>query len=388
MNSIIHRFVRSFDRSAASPAASSIPFLLLLLLPAFAPGRLTAQDAGRTSVGGYGELHYNEPDGTRRGELDFHRFVLYFSHAFSEDVTFQSELELEHNVVEAGNSQGGYVILEQAYLDWRFAGTTGLRAGILLIPVGIINERHEPPTFHGVERPNVDRIIIPTTWFEAGAGLYGTITDNLRYQAYVVAGLKASGIAGSTGIRSARQRAYRSDPSNPSFTGRLDFTAGPSLRIGASVFAGNTTGGSATLGSGTLALFSGDAEFTAGQLRIRAVGARGSLGDAEKINLAYAKSAADDFYGWYGEGAYDVMPHLDPATEIQLHLFARYEKYNTQSSVTGFTADPAFDRNDVTLGLTLKPTHDTAFKLDYQFLNNESGSDAKAFNLGMAYQFN
>lgn len=372
------------------------PILFILIIAgALVPGRAAAQGGEQTTVGGYGELHYNEPDGSKRGELDFHRFVIYYSHAFSDAVSFQSEVELEHNIVEAGSSAGGYIALEQAYLDWRFAGSMGLRAGILLIPVGIINERHEPATFHGVERPNVDKVIIPTTWFEAGAGLYGSFSEQVRYQAYVVAGLEASGFSGSGGIRNGRQRGFRSDPVNPSFTGRLDYTASTDARFGASAFVGNTTGGAAAQGSGTLALLSGDGEYASGNLRLRAVGALGTIGDASRINAAYVDTAGaftkkipDSFYGFYAEGAYNVLPHLDPATATELHLFVRYEKYNTQASVTGFTASPANDRNEVTVGATLKPTYNTAFKVDYQFLNNATGTGAKAFNLGIGYQFN
>ncbi|HLF13711.1 MAG TPA: hypothetical protein VI932_02320 [Bacteroidota bacterium] len=349
--------------------------------------RAWAQDE-QTTVGGYGELHYNEPDGTGRGQLDFHRFVLYYAHTFSDRVSFQSELELEHTRIEAGDEDGGEIAIEQAYLEWRFAGSTGLRAGIVLVPMGIINERHEPATFNGVERPNVDRTIIPSTWREAGLGLYGKFSDALSYQAYVVAGLKAEGFSGSGGIRGGRQSGFRSDPVNPSFAGRLDYLADASLKLGGSVFAGNTTGGVSSMGSGMLLIVSGDAEFRQGNFALRAVGVYGSLGDADKINTAFGRGVADNFYGFYGEGAYDIMPHIDPLTETSLILFARYEKYNTQSTVTGFQANPVNDRDEITIGATLKPTYNTAFKVDYQFLNNGADVNTKALNFGIGYQFN
>ncbi len=368
-----------------------IPVLIVLAL---LPGRISAQEE-QTTVGGYGELHYNEPDGSGRGQLDFHRFILYYSHTFSDRVSFQSELELEHTRIEAGEEDGGEIALEQAYLDWQFAGSTGLRAGIVLIPMGIINERHEPATFNGVERPNVDRTIIPTTWREAGLGLYGRFSDALIYQAYVVAGLKAEGFSGSGGIRGGRQNGFRSDPANPSFAGRLDYIADASLKLGSSVFAGNTTGGAAAMGRGTLLLISGDGEFTQGNFTLRAVGAHGTLGDADKINNAYldtagafTKKIADSFYGYYAEGAYNIMPHIDPAAETSLILFARYEKYDTQAGVTGFQADPSNDRNEITIGATLKPTYNTAFKVDYQFLNNAANRNTRVLNFGIGYQFN
>ncbi len=360
--------------------------LVALLTLASAP--LVAQEEEQTTVGGYGELHYNEPDGSARGQLDFHRFVLFLSHTFSDRVSFQSEIEIEHTRIEAGEDDGGELALEQAYIDWRFADVSGLRAGIVLIPMGIINERHEPATFNGVERPNVDRNIIPTTWREAGIGAYGRFSDALAWQAYVVAGLKADGFSGSGAIRGGRQSGFRSDPSNPSLAGRIDYLAGASMRFGGSVFAGNTTSGDSAMGDGRLLLFSGDAEFSTGNFTARAVGAYGSIGDADDINAAYGNAVADNFYGYYGEGAYDIMPHIDPTTGTSLILFARYEKYNTQSSVTGFTANPAYDRDEVTIGATLKPTFNTAFKVDYQFLNNGADVNTGILNFGIGYQFN
>jgi len=376
MNSIIQR----------SPAFAIFLFTVLLL--ALPSGRLAAQEAGSTNVGGYGELHYNEPDGSARGQLDFHRFVLFVSHTFSERVSFQSEIEIEHTRIEAGEEEGGEVAVEQAYLDWRFSGIAGLRAGIVLIPMGLINERHEPAGFHGVERPNVDRNIIPSTWREAGVGLFGKFSDDLQYQAYVVAGMDAEGFTGEEAVREGRQEGFRSDPSNPSFTGRLSYLGGAGLSLGVSAFAGNTTVDQATLGKGMLTMFSGDAVYGVGNFEARAVGAWGSIADADKINGVYGNDVADSFYGFYVEGAYNVLPHLDAETETELYLFTRYEKYNTQSSVTGFTANPAYDRDEVTAGLTLRPTPDVAFKMDYQFFNNAADADAKMLNFGIAYQFN
>jgi hypothetical protein len=149
------------------------------------------------------------------------------------------------------------------------------------------------------------------------------------------------------------------------------------------------------MGSGALVMLSGDVEFASGNFRGRAVGVHGSLGDADLINDAFRDTAgaftkriADSFYGWYAEGGYDIMPHIDDAAETALVLFARYERYDTQSGVTGFAADPRNDRTEVTVGATLKPTYNTAFKVDYQFLNTAADVDAKALNFGIGYQFN
>jgi len=137
----------------------------------------------RTTLGGYGELHYNNfrgdlPDGVtdhKKDEIDFHRFVLFFGHKFNDWISFKAELELEHAL--AGEGKGGEIELEQAYVDLALNKHYNIKAGLFIIPVGILNETHEPPTFYGVERNEVEKRIIPTTWWEAGAAVYGEVTQ-------------------------------------------------------------------------------------------------------------------------------------------------------------------------------------------------------------------
>ena len=351
---------------------------------------LLAQSQETTTIGGYGELHYNEPDGAAKGRLDFHRFVLYLGHSFNDKLSFKSEIELEHTKIEAtssGGAESGEVAIEQAYLDWQFNEHIGLKAGIILPPIGIINQIHEPPTFNGVERPNVDRIIIPTTWRESGVGIYGTLSEGVKYQLYVMAGLRAEGFNGSNGIRGGRQEALESSPTNPSFSGRVEYVPTSDLKFGGSFFAGNTTQGDSALGSGMLSLISGDVQYNIERFTFRAVGAFESTSDAQKINVAFNNNVADQIYGFYVEGTYNIMPLFAPECEFILSPFVRYEKYNTHAKVTGFIANTAYDRNEVTLGATLKPTYNTAFKIDYQFLNNAADSNTKQLNLGIGYSF-
>ncbi|MDH3251170.1 MAG: hypothetical protein OEM41_00180 [Ignavibacteria bacterium] len=352
---------------------------------------LFAQVTPTTTVGGYGELHYNEPDGRTRGQLDFHRFVVYLSHTFASDISLYSEVELEHTRIEAGEDDGGEISIEQAFLDYRLSTSIGVRAGILLTPVGLINLYHEPPTFHGVERPNVDRVIIPSTWSEAGAGVYGMLTDGLQYQAYIIAGLDAAGFSAGSGLRGGRQLGYRSNPANPSLTGRLDYTPVLGLQLGGSFFIGGSAGGNDSLGSATVAMWSGDIRYATRDLSLRAVGAIATIGDAEKINAVYRGAVADRIFGYYVEAAYNILPLLAPDSEQELFVFGRFEKYNTQAATTGFAALQQFNRNDIVLGVTYKPTYNTALKCDYTFLKNNlnagSATNTKQLNIGLGYFF-
>src|SRR6266508_631177 len=229
-----------------------------------------------TTIGGYGEIHYTNRSGRNTpAEVNLRRFVVYLAHAFDEHISFRSELEVEDAKVEGG-SAGGEVALEQAFLDYRFSDRLTLRTGLVLIPVGIINETHEPPTFNGVDRPAFDHDVIPTTWRELGVGAVGTIPggSGLAYRVYVVNGLRAEGLSAGEGIREGRQEGRQASFANPSVTGRLEW-ARPGVKIGGSFWYGGTADTNATVGTGTFgaagALLSADARYESGPLALRAV---------------------------------------------------------------------------------------------------------------------
>ena len=156
-----------------------------------------------TAIGGYGELTLNAPS-NGPNVVDMRRIVLYIGHNFTEKLRFYGELELEHAVTSADDA--GEFELEQAFLDYLAWRPLNFRAGVILVPMGIINIYHEPPTFNGVDRPETDTVIIPSTWREPGAGVFGDIRG-LRYQAYVVNGFKANGFTASNGVREGHQEA-------------------------------------------------------------------------------------------------------------------------------------------------------------------------------------
>src|SRR5207247_2607217 len=178
------------------------------------------------------------------------RFVVYLAHSFDERLAFRSELEVEDAKIEGGQA-GGEVSLEQAYLDYRLGDWITLRTGLVLPPVGIINETHEPPTFNGVERPGFDHDVIPTTWREIGLGAVGTIPggSGLAYRVYVVNGLRADGLSAAEGIREGRQEGRQASFANPSFTGRVEW-ARPGVKIGGSFWYGGTADTNEAVGPG------------------------------------------------------------------------------------------------------------------------------------------
>src|SRR3954464_11216951 len=268
---------------------------------------LSAQEEETTSVGGYGEVHYTNASGPGTpGTVNVARFVLYLAHSFSEKLAFRSELEVEDAKVEGGE-EGGEVALEQLYLDYLISPAFTMRAGLVLPPVGIVNEIHEPPTFNGVARPTFDRDIIPTTWREIGIGAVGSFPGSagLSYRVYLVNGLKASGFDAVSGIRGGRQEGKEASFANPSLTGRLEW-ARPGLRVGGSFWYGGSANQDAVLGDGTfanaVALVSADVRYDVGPLMFRGVVANVSIADADQINAAYGGDVGSRIAGGYVEG--------------------------------------------------------------------------------------
>jgi hypothetical protein len=185
------------------------------------------------------DFHFNKVEG-QDGILDFHRFVLLFNHSFSPRIRFVGELELEHAFVE-GLEEAGEIELEQAYLDFLVSRAFNVRAGMMLVPVGIINERHEPPVYNGVERPFVDTVIVPTTWFEVGAGVHGELGRGFRYRAFVMAPLNALEFDAEEGIRGGRQKGSEANVRNVALTGRAEYLGVPGLTLGASFWTGDSS---------------------------------------------------------------------------------------------------------------------------------------------------
>ncbi len=359
-------------------------YLFAILLLAASP-LAKAQETG-TTVGGYGELHYNEPEGSAKGMLDMHRFVIYLNHQFNDWIGFYSETELEHTFLTS-SSGPGELSIEQAYLEFTPWSKVGVRAGIVLPPVGIINQVHEPNTFHGVERPSFHRVVIPTTWREAGVGVFSTPVEGLTIQLYTVSSFMGGGLSASNGLRGGRWKAAEASTADMGFTGRVDVLPLAGLNLGASFFTGGLTGGNEALGDASTSIVAGDARFSMGGFELRAEGAMVSVNDAEKLNAVFNNNVADKMNGYYVEIAYDFLRHLAD-TEQQLFVFGRYEGYNTQAETTGFDPIETNDRMDTTVGFTWKPDPGVAVKLDYQQFDNAVIDKSRGqLNIGFGYAF-
>jgi len=346
---------------------------------------LGAKISEGVSIGGYAQIDYNEPDGSAPGKLDVHRLVMFLGYKFNEKVSFMSEIEYEH-VSE--------VYVEQAYLKYKANENFNVLAGLMLVPMGIINEFHEPTTFYGVERPNVDNYIVPTTWREIGVGFSGKIDNaSLKYQAYLFNGFKsyAAGagiLRGSDGFRKGRQKGAESVVNSPNLSAKIDYYGITGLRLGLSGYFGKTQTDNSSIEGSTvgISMIGLDARYKYNNLELRGQYIHTNLTDTEDYNLLTGKDLGSKMYGLYGEVAYS----FDLKGVEKLTPFLRYEKHNTHAETAGIlVANDAFDRDEIIFGLNYKVANGAAFKIDYQLMNNAvAGSDtSKVFNAGVAVSF-
>jgi cell division protein FtsB len=345
------------------------------------------------SIAGYGEMLYenfeSETDaGTPSGrtdQIDFVRAVVYFGYRFNEKILFNSEIEFEH----AHTDLGGSVAVEFAHLDFALTDSITARGGMVLLPMGLINEFHEPNAYLGTHRPLTENVIIPTTWRENGAGVIGS-HGIFNYRAYVVAGLNAANFT-SSGLRNGRQSGARSKLGDPAFVGRLDVNPAPGIVVGGSFFAGNsivfgTT--EADLDVPTrIAEFHG--EFKRHGFQVRGLYAHASLDDVTELNnflaLTGSSSVGESMNGGYIEAGYNV---LSGRGEQSLTPYVRYESVDTQSEVpSGFLKNPARDQSLWTVGLEYKPISNIVVKADYIAFDNEANTGVDQFSILLGYSF-
>nr|WP_121013132.1 DUF3373 domain-containing protein [Hydrogenivirga caldilitoris] len=343
------------------------------------------------SVGGYGEVHFYKSNKDIRGGTksytDLTRLILYIGYAFTEKLKFTSELELEHASTNSGHGTGGgYFKAELAILDYNFKPQFGVRGGLLLIPVGIINEVHEPPTFYTVDRPYLERNIIPTTWEEIGVGAYGTI-GMVDYRVYVTNALMLKGGGGyspSAPLKTARQRGARAVSERFGLTGRVDLNLPYNLKLGGSFWTGDvqSKGGSdSNLGLrrgekvGSVTLFSPHLWWQWAGFDVRVVGAYVKVNDADKIgNDLGVTNYPSKMQGFYTQVAYNVLRLTD--IEQELYIFGMYENYDTHASVPSGYSKPAGHKVQIfNVGLSYKPHPLVALKADYVKEDYSDGND-------------
>ncbi|MGE0042469.1 MAG: hypothetical protein AB7H88_13270 [Vicinamibacterales bacterium] len=336
--------------------------------------------ASGVSIAGYGEMLYENVDG-RTPRIDFLRAILYAGYRFDDRFIFNSEIEVEH---------ADEISVEFAYLDYRLRDDLTIRGGMLLVPLGLVNEFHEPTVFVGARRPETEQRIIPSTWRENGVGILGG-RGWVNYRLFAVNGLKATGFS-AAGLRGGRQKGAQALAANWGLAGRLDVTPVPGVFGGVGLYRGGS--GQDLVDSGradvatTIMEFHGQAQVRG--FDVRGLFARATLDDVTALNralgLSGARSVGETLEGGYVQVGYNVLSQVAPRTSLM--PFYRFEQINTQSSVpTGFLADPAQDQTFHTFGVELKPIGQIVVKADYQRVTNRAGTGRNQFNVNLGYVF-
>lgn len=353
------------------------------------------------SIAGYGEVVYenyadkkdDDSPGGRADQIDYLRNIIYVGYRYNDRFLFNAEIEFEHAL--AGDGKPGEVAMEFGYVDAMLIPELTFRAGMVLVPIGIINEFHEPSTFFGALRPETERHIIPTTWRANGMGFVGGTASGIGYRAYILEGLNAAKFSAS-GIRSGRQSGARAVAENLAFAGRAEYTGFPGLNIGASFYTGNSGQGLRdSLGSqisSPTTILAVHAMLVRSGFEVRALYARSSIGDVVQLNdalgFAGGGSIGEEQFGYYVTFGYDVLQLLMAGSEAQLQPFIQYEKLDTQHKVPGgFSRNPANEKTNLTLGVMYKPISNVGFKLDYIDRDNEAGNALDQFNIALTYLF-
>ena len=338
------------------------------------------------SIAGYGEMLYENYASDKTAQFDYLRAILYAGYRFNDKFIFNSELEVEH---------AKEIFVEFAYIDWLAHENFGVRAGVLLVPMGLVNEFHEPTVFMGAERPVTETSIIPSTWRENGAGVYGSAGDLVSFRAYVVNGFNGSAFS-SSGVRGGRQKGGKAKADNMAFTGRVDITPTPGVFFGGSFYAGGSGQGDIEVDGVNYGVrtsifdLHGQAQFRGFDLR--ALYAQANLDDTSELNLVLgligSKGVAEKMQGGYVQVGYDLLSQVPAAAGVGLTPYIRYEKVDTQAAVAaGFTRSPSTNNTYTTFGVELKPIPNIVVKVDHMWVANDAGSGVNQFNVNVGYAF-
>jgi hypothetical protein len=354
-------------------------------------GRLGSDRPDPLTFHGYGEMHVNLPetgtmDDTDPGLAEFHRFVLGWSYEFSSDIRFDAEVDFEHNASE--------IELEYAQLEIDLARGLSFRAGSLLMPVGPLNEVHEPPNFYSVERPYLEQSLIPTTWMENGAGLSLRTSDGtLAGRAYLVAGLDAAGFGALDGLRGGRTKGVESSLEDAAGVGRVELVPRLGeglgrLALGASGYFGEADQGRGALETVEVTVIEADARYEAAGVDLKGEVVTVSVDGAGRVSALAGETVGERMLGWLVEAGVRPLRTLAPGFERELVLFGRLEMLDTHDEVPdGYARDPATKRTIGTLGLAYHPHHRVALKGDLELWEDDADDTVSRVNLGFGFMF-
>lgn len=369
------------------------------------------------SLWGYGEIYYTHPvHDSSKTEFDLARAVFGIGYRFDDRTNFNSEYEVEHAVSSA--SDKGEFEVEQFYIDHQIADWAGVKAGLFLMPFGLLNEHHEPTNFYGVQRNFVETLIIPSTWREGGVGFHGNTPIGLGWDVGVTTGVNLGGWNNSpenpqyrtaldlednavAPLQATHQELQLANAQHLSQYVSLNYSGVPGLLAGAAIFTGKAAIPKVPAGlpDERVTLWEAHARWTPGAADFSAVYARGQISDTATYNLVntgVANPLPSQFLGYYFQGAYTVWP----SGSYRFSPFIRWEHYDMgvafEGIAPGFTTVPtglAADgkpwpqpRDRVwTVGASFFLNPHVVLKADYQHF--DINSDFTRMDLGLGLNF-
>jgi hypothetical protein len=358
-----------------------------------AGSKIYQAEEGGVTIGGYGEAFYKNSEEKGTDEADFLRNVLYFGYRFNDRILFNSEIEIEH---------ADEIFVEFAYLDFLFSEEFNVRTGMMLTPLGFVNEVHEPQFFFGNLRPPVETQIIPSTTRENGVGIYGRLGGQVDYRLYVQNSFDGTGISDSN-LRGLRQKGSNAKAEDLAVTGRLDWSPATGLTLGTSFWSGDLAHDDKYNNEDvdfTLNLYDVRAQYEYGGLKLRTLYTKADIDDTLAVSQEQGVAIAEEMEGWYVEAGYDVFTLWENSPDRQsLYPWARYSTIDTQASIAqdvvdaGFSKDPKNDRTITEVGLHYMPHPNVVIKGEVRQFDSEDDSDAdgtnnqREFVLGFGYNF-
>lgn len=395
-------------------------------------------DYDKFRVGGYGEMvaafkdyginrFYGSSDGNTkkdRNTISIPRFVLALDYKFSPKWILGAEIEFESGGVgtayelentengeyETEVERGGEVALEQFHITRLIAPEFNVRAGHLIVPVGLTNSHHEPINFFGTVRPEGETTILPSTWHETGLEFFGTVGKGYAtfdYQAMVVAGLNANTFDRNTWVGSGNMRIFEEENfTSPGYAFRLDYRGVPGLRVGGSFYFCNDAGANSdksqtysSVGKIPLRIWTVDAQYINPYVTFRGNCVWGNLGNSFGVSSTNGKLSNKSPYSRitpvakkavsYGaEIGFNIKNIFGMPKCPVIYPFARYEYYNPQEEVV--SPNTADLRNKVSMwvaGLNWKALPNLVVKADYTTRRIGDGkyNSENEFAIGIAY---
>ncbi len=354
----------------------------------------TQERGNGLSLFGYGEASYSRPQAASQATATVGRFVLGAGYAFSDKTKVVTELEVERAVSSADDP--GEVEVEQMYIEHRLSDNLAAKVGLYLMPLGLLNENHEPVNYYGVNRNFVETAIIPTTWREIGIGLTGNTEFGLRWDAGVTTSFAlskwdaTSTEAIESPLGATHQEGADAKAANLALYGALNWNGIPGLNIGGGIFASKVgqKQPDAPSPDARMMLAEVHTRWMPGNWDLSALYAEGRFSNTEALNLTLVGNpypVPKRFSGWYMQAAYKLWE----SGNYSLYPFARYEEYNTARSYDdvlipyGYSGLPT--EKVVTTGVSFKLHPQVVLKADYQWFREDSNRNAINLGMGFAY---